>query len=63
MKYILIFILVYWVLRRVLKIFAVVGNDQGASNGNSQTNYTPPVQNKKSTDSEKGEYIDFEEIE
>lgn len=62
MKYIFIFILVYWVLRRVVRIFAVVGSDQGGSS-NTQTNYSPPKQNSSSSDSQKGEYIDFEEIE
>lgn len=62
MKYILIFILVYWIARRVFRIFAVVGNDQG-SNTSSNTNYSPPRESRNTSEPEKGEYIDFEEIE
>ncbi|MFY0643928.1 MAG: hypothetical protein JXR19_05630 [Bacteroidia bacterium] len=58
MKYILLFILLFWISRRILRIFTVVSNDGG------DQNISPPEENKASNyEQNKGEYIDYEEIE
>ena len=60
MKYILLFIIIYWIGQRVLRIFSAVQNDSG--NEPSQHNNS----NAGSADASsatKGEYVDFEEIE
>ncbi len=59
MKYILLFIIIYWIGRRVLRIFAIVNNDRPSSG--PDYNSTEPT--KKARKEVQGEYVDFEEIE
>ena len=63
MKVLLILLLVYWVGQRLWKIFAVVGQDQTQQKG-GQTSYTPPKSTKKKIiPDDKGEYVDYEEVD
>ena len=58
MKYILLFILLYWISRRILRIFTVVSND-----GRDQNIAPPEEPQGPHIDQNKGEYVDYEEVE
>jgi hypothetical protein len=59
MKYVLLGIIIYWIVKRVFRISKVVQNQTNSP----QNNATQPTNNRKNNTETEREYVDYEEFE
>ncbi|MBR9859926.1 DUF4834 family protein [bacterium] len=66
LKYLFLFVLILWILRRVMRVFTLVSHDQGGhGQGNSGPRYSSGSSSQSSREDRniEGEYVDYEEVD